>query len=235
MRMIARTKLKKFYHALEFFQIIALSAPVGYGKKTFILQYFKDNPDKTYIMYHADTQFSQIELHAETEYIILDNPDFSQDCTLLEKIWEAVKGNATLHVIIITEKRLPDCIYKWQYEHIAYIIRTRSLYFDNQELTELLKANSINTGGETVDRIQNLCGGWILAIVLFLKSYDEADCRFQPNHEILRMIDIYVYQPLSVELKKQFMQLSILKSFSYEEILMQIKEKKSFHICLYLY
>ena len=234
MQRITRTKLKKFYHELESFQIIVLSAPKGYGKRTFILQYFYDNPNTSYICYDANTEALQIDFHAKTDYIILNEPDLSQDCTLLENVMEAVKCHATLHVVIISSKRLPDRIHEWRCENIASIIRTRSFYFDDHELLELLKANSFHTDGETVDRIQNLCGGWILAIVLFLNGYAEEDGRFLLNHEMLRMIDIYVYQPLSDEMKNQFMRLSILRDFKYDEIWMQFEEKNSFHILTHM-
>lgn len=219
MKAITRSKLRVYYPALKKYQITAVCAPRGYGKTTFVCQFLSDHLRRRYKYYDMNRLEHPFFPDAVYDYLVLDNFCIEQDLSILHAVKQLVKRRKKLHVIIISEELLPDIVHEWRCENLAYIIGTQALFFDHHELYELLKLNNFNTKGDTVEKIQNLCGGWILAIVLFLNGSVTGSYRFFPNHQMIRMMKAYVYRQLTQDMRKLFMKLSILRDFTYEELL----------------
>ena len=228
MKRINRIKLRTQYHNLRKYPITALCAPKGYGKLSFIRQFFHENPELSYTL-HDMKQNQYIDSMQYNGYLILYNFTIECGTALLWELKNRTETEKELHVIIISHTELQELILKWSCEDAVCIIGTQNLFFDNQELYELLSLNHFDTKEGTIEKIQNLCGGWILAIILYLNGCGTSGYRFFPNYEMMRMMDSYVYQPLPADMKKLFMRISLLREFTYEELLMQYDGTTSIH------
>lgn len=217
MKLIKRTKLRKYYKEILHCQFTFINAPKGYGKTTFIRQFFEERPDVTYIYIDLNQRYTTIDEFKITDYIVIAGFLYKRDFRIFERLKECQGGNKISHIILISDDKLPDIIYEWHRMGTACIIATRNLAFDDDEIKRLLKVNKFDYNQETIARIQNLCGNWIWAIVLFLSMNFKSPV-FKINHGLYVLYEDYIFHHLSTEDKELYMYLSILQFFTYEDM-----------------